>query len=155
MTAPSQVRDKTGVRNGRLVVVRFSHTREGRAMWLCLCDCGRERVVAGNSLRATGTRSCGCLHSEAVSRRVLPSGPWNDGKSYAIGGGAHCYKSRASWAKAAIRHYGNACESCGWSAGRCDVHHRHRKSDGGLHTLGNARVLCPNCHRVAHESEAR
>lgn len=55
----------------------------------------------------------------------------------------------------AIRHYGPACERCGWNAARCDVHHRKPKGAGGLHTLENAIVLCPNCHRVEHEGGPR
>lgn len=35
---------------------------------------------------------------------------------------------------------------------RCDVHHRVPKAHGGLHTLANAVVLCPNCHRIEHEA---
>lgn len=48
-------------------------------------------------------------------------------------------------------HYGNKCEVCGWAEARCDVHHRKLKSRGGLHTIENAIVLCPNHHRVEHD----
>src|SRR5262245_53666065 len=53
----------TGQRFGRLVVLRFAFTRGlGRktiAFWWVRCDCGREKTVAGTSLRSGGTRSCG------------------------------------------------------------------------------------------------
>jgi HNH endonuclease len=154
MASQSQfMRDLVGVRNGRLVaraVVGKNH--EGRAMWQCQCDCGGTKIVQANNLtRLSGTKSCGCLRREANAKKRLRDGVWNDGKSYAIGGGVRCYKTRHSWAKAAIRHYGNACERCSWSAARCDVHHRHQKAKGGLHTISNAIVLCPNCHRVEHD----
>lgn len=146
------IRDLAGHRNGRLVVVGLAHRRGGRAHWLCRCDCGGERIVQSNNLtRDAGTKSCGCLRREAQERRRQRDGVWNEGKSYAIGGGEHCYKTRAAWSKAAIRHYGNRCERCGWSEARCDVHHRKPKSEGGLHTIANAVVLCPNCHRIEHE----
>lgn len=149
-----RVRDMVGHRNGRLVVVSYAGKTptEQRSLWLCRCDCGGERVVQGNNLRATGTRSCGCLRREAAAARLLRDGAWNEGKSYSIQSGDKCYRTRHSWAKAALRHHGNRCERCGWDKARCDVHHRKPKANGGLHTIANAIVLCPNCHRVEHES---
>ncbi len=147
------MRDLTGHRNGRLVAVALDSSKAGRAMWSCRCDCGASVVVQSNNLtRDAGTKSCGCLRADAQRARLARDGAWNDGKSYAIGGGARCYKTRHAWAKAAIRHYGNKCMRCGWSAARCDVHHKHPKAAGGLHTLANALVICPNCHRVEHEA---
>lgn len=150
------VRDLTGHRNGRLVAMTcVGRTQEGRALWLCACDCGSEKVVQANNLtREAGTKSCGCLRVDAQNARRLRDGVWNDGKSYAVQDGERCYRTRHAWARAAIRHYGNRCERCGWDRARCDVHHRSPKSRGGLHTLINAVVLCPNCHRVEHEGAA-
>jgi hypothetical protein len=146
---------KAGFRNGRLVTVApRGKSADGHINWLCQCDCGETKTVASNMLRDSGTKSCGCLRKEAASKRLAKNGVWNEGKSYAINGGEHCYKTRHSWAKAAIRKYGNKCMECGWDKARCDVHHRIRKAIGGLHTLTNALVLCPNCHRVHHESES-
>jgi 5-methylcytosine-specific restriction endonuclease McrA len=150
---PSKVKDLTGHRNGRLTVLEcVGRNHEQRALWRCRCECGNEVVVQSNSLlRYMGTRSCGCLRAEASAKRRRKDGAWNEGKSYAIGGSEHCYRNRAAWSKAAIRHYGNRCEKCGWDTARCDVHHRVPKARGGLHTLVNAVVLCPNCHRIEHE----
>lgn len=151
------VRDLTGHRNGRLVATEcVGRNHEGRAMWRCACDCGGEKVVQANNLtRAAGTKSCGCLRSEANARKRTRDGVWNEGKSYSINAGERCYKTRHAWAKAAIKAFGNQCERCGWSQARCDVHHRNPKSAGGLHTLSNAIVLCPNCHRVEHEGSSK
>lgn len=149
--ASCHVRDLTGHRNGRLVAVRLAHKKNGRAHWLCRCDCGGERVVQSNNLtRESGTKSCGCLRAEAQAARRKRDGVWNDGKSYAIHGGDKCYRTRAAWAKAAKRHYGDKCERCGWDEAPCDAHHRVPKAQGGLHTIANAIILCPNCHRVEH-----
>ena len=157
MSVTGYVRDLTGHRNGRLVAVEcVGRNREGRAMWRCMCDCGGQKIVQGNNLtRETGTKSCGCLRSEANRAKRLRDGAWNEGRSYAVNAGERCYKTRHSWAKAAIREYGNKCERCGWAQARCDVHHREAKATGGLHTLGNAIVLCPNCHRIEHEARAK
>jgi len=147
-------RDITGVRNGRLVAVEcVGRNHEGRAMWRCVCDCGGEKIVQSNNIvRPGGTKSCGCLRSEANALKRRNEGVWNDGKSYAIQHGTRCYKTRHAWAKAVIRHYGNQCQRCGWDEARCDAHHRDPKAEGGLHTIDNGIVLCPNCHRVHHEN---
>ena len=42
-----------------------------RPRWRCRCDCGLNRVVAGDLLRTGKTKSCGCWHREVVSK-LLP-----------------------------------------------------------------------------------
>lgn len=151
------VRDITGTRNGRLVAVEcVGRNAEGRAMWRCDCDCGGSKVVQSNNItRPTGTKSCGCMRSEANAKKRKENGVWNDGMSYSIQSGNRCYRTRHSWAKAVIRHYGNKCQRCGWDEARCDAHHRDPKASGGLHTIDNGIVLCPNCHRIEHERGCR
>jgi hypothetical protein len=68
------VKDIIGTRFGRLVVLARAdniptHRRgSGRTAWRCICDCGKETIVATESLnpnRVHGrTRSCGCLRKE-------------------------------------------------------------------------------------------
>ncbi len=148
-----RARDITGVRSGRLVATEcVGRNKEGRAMWRCVCDCGGEKIVQSNNLfRATGTKSCGCLLRDANALKMRANGAWNDGKSYSIADGSHCYKTRHSWAKAVMRHHGNHCQLCAWDKASCDAHHRVPKSKGGAHTIANGIVLCPNCHRIEHE----
>lgn len=52
----------------RLTVVAFAGVdpKYGVARWLCECDCGRQRVVAGASLRAHATKSCGCYRADRL-----------------------------------------------------------------------------------------
>lgn len=50
--------DLTGQRFGKLTVLEFSHIHLGLAMWLCECDCGKERIVNGNRLRKGRSQSC-------------------------------------------------------------------------------------------------
>lgn len=60
--------DLTGKRFGRFTVIkRAQNNKDGRAMWLCKCDCGNERVVLGKCLRNGHTQSCGCLNKDIVS----------------------------------------------------------------------------------------
>jgi hypothetical protein len=64
---PRPVKDMTGARCGRLIVVqradRGAEVKDFRARWVCKCDCGNTTVVIGRALRA-GTQSCGCLGEE-------------------------------------------------------------------------------------------
>lgn len=52
---------------GRLTVVGHTKIR-GRQACECVCDCGATHVVASSDLRASRTKSCGCLNAE--QRRV-------------------------------------------------------------------------------------
>lgn len=61
--------DLTGNRFGRLTVLRQSDVRDSAHIkWVCLCDCGAEKAVAGLKLKNGHTQSCGCLHIEAVTK---------------------------------------------------------------------------------------
>ena len=50
-----------------------------------------------------------------------------------------------------IRDSGRRRAALGGDKARCDVHHRVARCDGGLNTISNGEVICPNCHRVEHE----
>lgn len=63
-----QIKDLTGQRFGRLVVLGYVGSVKRRTHWLCRCDCGKESVAAGGNLRSGITQSCGCLHSELLIR---------------------------------------------------------------------------------------
>lgn len=57
--------DLTGQRFGRLTVIEYDHAEHDGAHWLCKCDCGAEKVIAGYLLRNGCAKSCGCLKSDA------------------------------------------------------------------------------------------
>lgn len=62
--------DMTGQRYGMMTVIEKMPRRsyEKNARWRCRCDCGKERVVEGQSLRRGYCRSCGCVSNKAVDR---------------------------------------------------------------------------------------
>lgn len=62
--------DLIGKRFGRLTVIAFAGTVKQQSLWLCRCDCGREKVVRGRCLQNGNTRSCGCLRSEVAAARA-------------------------------------------------------------------------------------
>ena len=71
-----KVKDETGNRYGRVTVIGRGHKASGqRAMRLCRCDCGKEFVTRGSSLRKGDTQSCGCVAVEKLRAAVvLPEG---------------------------------------------------------------------------------
>jgi hypothetical protein len=60
--------DLTGRRFSRLTVLSFAGVgSRANALWLCRCDCGKEKVANAWHLRKGGTKSCGCLRREKVT----------------------------------------------------------------------------------------
>lgn len=56
--------DLTGQRFGWLVVKsRAGSSKFRAATWLCVCECGNEKVIVGASLCNGYTNSCGCLQN--------------------------------------------------------------------------------------------
>lgn len=61
--------DLMGQRFSRLTVVgREPNSATGRAIWKCICDCGKtDVIVPGGWLRSSNTKSCGCLRTDKKS----------------------------------------------------------------------------------------
>lgn len=69
-----QVHDLTGQTFGKLTVVdRAPNNKRNRAMWNCVCQCGRSCLVLGSNLIQGKTHSCGCMvrkHGKARKERL-------------------------------------------------------------------------------------
>lgn len=67
-----------GKRFGRLTVIRQVESLNRRARYLCLCDCGNEKIVLAQNLRNSHVRSCGCFsrdrRAEIVEKNNLSRG---------------------------------------------------------------------------------
>jgi hypothetical protein len=71
----SKLKDLIGMRFGRLTVLkRAENNKNGGAKWLCLCDCGSEKVVSSFKLISGVTQSCGCRAREKASVRATRHG---------------------------------------------------------------------------------
>ena len=74
MDSRMQVHDLTGQQFGKLTVIcRVGSNKRGRAMWKCVCECGRTSIVVGTNLISGKTHSCGCLsrkHGKARKERL-------------------------------------------------------------------------------------
>lgn len=57
----AQIKDITGKRFGKLVVLGISHRiKKYKIFWLCKCDCGNVKAMVGVSLKSGIYKSCGC-----------------------------------------------------------------------------------------------
>lgn len=67
--------DLRGKRFGRLLVVeRNGSTKQKGAVWLCQCDCGKQKNITAANLSTGNSLSCGCLASELSSARHFKHG---------------------------------------------------------------------------------
>lgn len=56
------MKDIAGNKYNKLTVISQSHkNKEGRRIWLCICDCGNETYAAKNALEGDHKKSCGCI----------------------------------------------------------------------------------------------
>lgn len=90
--------DLTGNRYGRLTVIKMAYRNENRKYyWLCKCDCGNEKTVAGYSLKCGDTQSCGCLGKEHRTKSLIKHNMTHT-KLYRVWGNmkARCYIKSSS-----------------------------------------------------------
>lgn len=60
--------DLSGKRFGKLTVLNREGSRRGKALWRCLCDCGKTTLAASWDLKSGNTASCGCGHLEGAQK---------------------------------------------------------------------------------------
>lgn len=64
---PGKPKNLVGKKFGRLTVISLNGVSDvGRALWLCACSCGAEKVLSTNRL-TSDTASCGCLRRERAA----------------------------------------------------------------------------------------
>lgn len=66
------LKDVTGEKFGRLTALNRAFIKNNESHWLFLCDCGKRKTVRLGDLEKT--RSCGCLRSEILTRRLTKHG---------------------------------------------------------------------------------
>lgn len=64
------------------VVDRAENSKDGRARWLCECQCGNKTIVLGKHLRSGNTKSCGCYQKEQAIKSNLNRGGDLTGKRF-------------------------------------------------------------------------
>lgn len=67
--------DLTGKRFGYLTVISYGGKASGgRTLWLCQCDCGKQKVIRSYNLKSGGTISCGCHKYALAAMRLTTHG---------------------------------------------------------------------------------
>lgn len=66
--------DITGQRFSRLLAVKFVPDNSDISKFMCICDCGLEKVIHAQSLIRGLTKSCGCLQKELAANRNTTHG---------------------------------------------------------------------------------
>lgn len=57
--------DLTGKKFGRLVVIKQANRDKwGHLLWLCKCNCGKEKIIQSSHLITGHTKSCECIKKE-------------------------------------------------------------------------------------------
>lgn len=65
----AKVKDITGRRFGRLTVLQMAGSDTFRnSAWLCLCDCGKRKVIGRPNLISGNSTSCGCQSRERLTK---------------------------------------------------------------------------------------
>lgn len=59
--------DLSGLKYGRLKVLRLHERRKKHTYYLCECECGEKKAIRSDRLKNGNTKSCGCLKLEKKS----------------------------------------------------------------------------------------
>lgn len=53
----------TNKKFGKLIVIHptLKRSKRGRIFWLCMCECGNEKIVDAGNLKSGSVKSCRCL----------------------------------------------------------------------------------------------
>lgn len=66
-----------GKRYGRLTPIEYIGRDGNKKNWLCKCDCGNKVILNESSFKSENTNSCGCIHSETLSKRNSETAKYN------------------------------------------------------------------------------
>jgi hypothetical protein len=101
-----------GIKFSKLLVKeRSSNLKDGSATWLCICDCGNERIIAGTALRAGRNKSCGCASPRFTTERVVKHGK-SQSRVYRIWNGMKKRCSENSFGKSRKLYYLKGIKVC-------------------------------------------
>ena len=60
--------DMLGIKKGMLLPIEnVGSNARGEAFWKCLCDCGKEIIIRGYTLRHCHPYSCGCCKKSDIN----------------------------------------------------------------------------------------
>lgn len=69
MARPTQ--DLTGQKFGNLTVIERKHELGNNyILWLCKCDCGRDRIIRADNLKSGHTKTCGFCSGKRNGKNI-------------------------------------------------------------------------------------
>lgn len=139
-----------GRRFGRLVAMTRAGSRWGKALWLCKCDCGNEKVINSRALISENTTSCGCYHKE-VMRELLRNPNITDEEREENRN--RRYDSRLiEWRTAVYIRDDRRCQVCGVHNKNLVAHHKDswNKFKEKRFVVLNGVTCCEDCHKEYH-----
>ena len=157
-----KVRDISNVRVGRLVALRQSgKDNQGRAKWLCACDCGVQKEIPSRHLVNGAVKSCGCLSREVSADNG------RRGSAKLRGSSSHLYNPRLTeadrltrrnlpelriWRKSVFDRDGYTCDLCKCSGGKLNAHHLNCWAEypEDRYDVENGVTLCSVHHKEFH-----
>ena len=73
------LKNRVGDVYGRLTVISHAgKDHRNKHLWLCVCECGNEKVVVSDNLSSGKSKSCGCLKAEFLARKGNQFGLYED-----------------------------------------------------------------------------
>ncbi|RWR06726.1 hypothetical protein QNH23_06350 [Siminovitchia fortis] len=128
------VRNLTGEKFGRLVVLERDNSITGKVYWICKCECSNQTTVWMGHLVTGHTKSCGCLKNE--QKNTVPK------RSSA---------KTQRWSVYIRNINGNKCMLCGASE-NLHAHHldSYLENEERRFDIDNGVCLCQRCHWKFH-----
>lgn len=69
---PRHIEDLSGYIFGELTVISYAgKDTNNKTNWLCLCSCGRKKIIRATSLKSGAATTCGNCHVHRMSRTPL------------------------------------------------------------------------------------
>lgn len=129
-----------------LVQKRKGSDKYGKALWECLCECGKIVIVSSNHLLNGNTKSCGCLRKEKLSGKNNCN--WRGGitpENRRI----RCSYEYKVWRAFVFERDNYTCQHCGQRGGTLHADHIKKFADHKelRLTVDNGRTLCVACHK--------
>lgn len=175
LTIIRERKDEVGNTYHRLTVKEFAFVKRRKAMWRCICDCGKETIVPGVLLRNGIAKSCGCLKIEKVIERNkqgpsmetrqkisknhadfrgIKSGRWNFDLTEAerkLSKDRSMVPGYLSWRSAVYAKDNYICQKCG-DNNILNAHHlnNYKNYPKQRIDINNGITLCKICHTSFH-----